>query len=122
MEETGRALSKIDPDTIYERLRTLGHAHSEAKAAFNRLSRLEKPYLAKLVLAALKVHGVSVAHAEKIALASDDYAQFINSMAEAERAKDESLVDYDTAKTWVELARSANANERERLRVLGMVG
>ena len=122
MPDEGKTLSRIDPDSIYERLRTLGHAHSEAKAAFNRLSRLEKPYLAKLALAALKVHGVSVTHAEKIALASDEYAEFITSMAGAERAKDDALVDYDTAKTWVELARSANANERERLRVLGMVG
>lgn len=121
MSDAGRALSKIDPDAIFEKLRALGHAHSEAKAAFNKLQRFEKPYLAKLILEALKTHGISVAHAEKIALASTEYAQFIESMAQAERAKDDALVDYDSAKTWIELARSANANERERLRTLNMV-
>jgi multidrug resistance efflux pump len=121
-EGGGKTLSRIDPDTIYERLRALGKAHAEAKSAFNKLKRFDKALQAKLALEAMRKPGTSVAMADKIALGSDAYSEYLDAMADAEREMDAALIDYDTAKTWVELARSANANERERLRVLGMVG
>lgn len=120
-EGSGKALSRIDPDVLYERLRTLGRIHAEAKSAFNKLKRFDKALQAKLALEAMKTSGTSVAMADKIALGSDAYADYLDAMAAAESAMDTALVDYDSAKTWVELARSANANERERYRVLGLL-
>lgn len=121
MSERSTISSRLDPDKIHERLLDLGRAFADTKEAALLYEKTEKTLLAKLVLRHQRAGARS--HAEAMTLAQAD-PEFEEHVRTGVRAKGDALraeVAYDAADAWIRTAQTVNANERERMKSLGML-
>lgn len=100
---------KLEPDVIYERLTFLGDEWAELNYAAELLEETRKSVMAELA----NQSGESSATAkESFALRHGDYKEFVTKMVKARYNANKAKVKYDSAKVWVDLLRTQNANER----------
>lgn len=99
----------LDANYLYHKLNEAGSAWADLEAAANVLEDTRHAVLARLMLGS---SATSVAAKEMEARASEEYEKHViatqNARAEALKAK----VKYETMKTWIDLQRTAAANER----------
>jgi len=113
-------LDHMNPDRVYERLVRLGDDWADKNAAAQLLEDTTKATLARMVTDAIGQGTTTKAMAEQQALASTEYLEHVTSAVTARQEANRARVRYDAAKIWAELLRSANANQRERMRLAGM--
>lgn len=98
----------MNPLEIHEKLVTLGSAWAEANYAADLLEETKKTELARLMN---KLEGSQAAR-ETEAMANPLYREHIAKMTETRKTANIAKVKYDSAKVWVDLLRTQNANER----------
>jgi|SRR6185369_5679495 len=99
----------MNPQDIHEKLVTLGEAWAEAQAAAELLEENKKPLLSQL---SVECNESSAAAKEAFALRHPDYKKHLDIMVKSRKAANKARVRYDSAKVWVDLLRTLNANER----------
>lgn len=99
----------IDTNDIHEKLVTLGEAWAESQAAAELLEENKKPLLSQL---STECNAESATAKEAYALRHEDYKKHLDIMVKARKAANKAKVRYDSAKVWVDLLRTQNANER----------
>lgn len=110
-------LSSYHPDVLRQRLVDLGEDWADKDAAASLLEETRKTLLAQLA-AGVRASVKSQAEAENYALAHYDYNGHVEAMVEARRVANRAKVNYDAAKVWVEMARTAEATRRTEMRML----
>jgi len=116
-EQSGADLA---PSKVYARLVALGQEWADRNAAAQLYEDTTKSTLARLTLSRMEMGGCSKAQAELEALASRDFTAHVAQAVEARQASNRARVEYDCAKIWAELLRSANANKRTEMQLTGM--
>lgn len=99
----------MNPNDIHEKLVTLGEEWADANAAAELLEENKKPLLSQL---STECNENSATAKESFALRHTDYKKHLEIMVKARKASNKAKVRYDSAKVWVDLLRSQNANER----------
>jgi len=99
----------MNPHDIHEKLVTLGEAWAEAQAAAELLEENKKPLLSQL---STESNESSSSAKEMFALRHPDYKSHLEIMVRARKGANKAKVRYDSAKVWVDLLRTQNANER----------
>lgn len=102
----------FDPDKMYERIVQAGEQWADAEAAASLLEETRKSVLAKLMSEA---DSPTNAGKEMQALASDDYADFVDGMVKARAMANKARVRYDSAKILSELRRSQESTKRAEM-------
>lgn len=102
----------FDPSKIYDQIVTAGETWADAEAAASLLEETRKSVLAKLMNDSAVA---SVAAKEMMALASDDYADFVAGMVKARAAANKARVRYDSARILAELRRSQESTKRAEM-------
>ena len=95
-------LSQYDPDVLRQRLVNLGAAWAEANGVAEMLEQERKSVLAEC---ALKMPGKSMADRLDAALACEEYREHFRAMVSARTKANRARVEYDAARTWVDLVR-----------------
>lgn len=99
----------MNPHEIHEKLVTLGEEWAENQAAAELLEECKKPLISQL---STECNEASATAKEAYALRHADYKKHIEIMVKARKSANKSKVRYDSAKVWVDLLRTQNANER----------
>lgn len=99
----------LSPHDIHEKLVTLGTEWAETNAAADLLEETKKSLIAELMT---ECDEKSSAAKESYALRQKRYREHIEEMITARKLANRAKVKYDTAKVWVDLLRTQNANER----------
>lgn len=107
-------LSTYHPDVLRQRLVDLGEDWADKDSAANLMEETRKTVLAELS-AKSRPNCKSHAEAENAALADAAYAEHIRGMVEARRVANRAKVNYDAARVWVEMARTAEATRRHEM-------
>ena len=102
-------LSSFDPDVLRQRIVALGHDWADANGAAELLEESRKSVLAQY---ALKMPGKSMAERESMALACEEYREHFRAMVSARTKANRARVEYDAARTWVDLVRSMESTRR----------
>lgn len=105
-------LSSFDPDVLHDRIVQLGIDWADKDAAASLLEETRKSILAKLVNESF---GKSMAERESHALADGSYVDHIRSMVKARHVALEAKVKYDSARSWIEMARSLESTRRAEM-------
>lgn len=105
-------MNDIDPNVLRTRYVELGEDWADKDAAASMLEESKKSVLSELTLSA---DGKSMAEREAIALASQGYKEHVRKMVEARRVANRAKVNYDAAKTWVDLARTLESSRRAEM-------
>ena len=103
------ALGKFSPDTLHQRLVTLGEDWAEKQAAADLLEETKKSVLSQI---ALRSNVKSMSEREAHALASPDYREHVAAMVEARKEANKAKINYHAAQAWLDLARSMEATRR----------
>lgn len=103
----------LQPDTIYEKLVTLGDAWADSYAAAELLEETKKSVLAEIMT---ECNEKSTSAKETYALHSDRYIDHLEKMVSAKRSANRAKVKYDSAKVWAELKRTEAANLRATMK------
>jgi hypothetical protein len=106
------ALSRLDPDQLYQKLIDTGEIWTDRDAAANLLEETKKAVLAQLTVLA---SGKSMAEREASALSSDTYRGHLEKMVEARRLALAAKVKYDGIRTWIDMMRSVEATKRQEM-------
>ena len=103
---------KLDAEQIYAKLIKAGEEWADAEAAADVLEQTKRSMLAKLMndcpLAAIGAK-------EMIALADEEYIEFVKGMVAARKTANKARVRYDSAKALSELRRSEESTRRAEL-------
>lgn len=99
----------LDANVLYHKLNEAGSEWADLEAAANVLEDTRHAVLARLMLAS---DAPSVAAREMEARASAEYEQHVRATQEAKAKALKARVKYDTMRVWVDLQRTAAANER----------
>ena len=99
----------FDADKAYDSIVRAGEDWADKQAAADLLEETRKSVLAKLMLAA---DGTTQGQREMLALADDEYTNFVTGMVSARKAANKARVRYDSAKVLAELRRSQEATRR----------
>ena len=99
------------PDELYEQLTRLGTDWADKNSAALLLKENKKSILAQVTLQYLS-KSKTIKQAETMAEADGDYMKHIQNMVAAERASNIARVNYDAMRTYVDLYRTQQANER----------
>lgn len=110
----------LDPNEIHHKLVEAGEAWADANAAAALWEETQKGFLAQLTARASNGASRSHAAAQNDALGSQEYQTHCRNMVLARRDANKARVRYDSAKMWVELLRSANANRRTEMALGGI--
>jgi hypothetical protein len=121
MPDGGNAFQGLSAHQIFQRLCVMGEEWAEQDAAARLYEELENSRLAQLTLEVIAAERCSRVQAEQTAQASDEYQQHIRDMVEARRKANRLKVRWESAKMWVELMRSQNANRRAEMGLGGLV-
>lgn len=105
----------LNPTEITERIRLAGEDWSDLDAAASLLEETKKTVLAELMNKEENA-GMSVAARESLAMASKEYKTHLASMVEARRLANRARVKYDSARTWTDLVRTAEATARQEMK------
>lgn len=100
---------EFNPRKIYETLVKLGTDWADTDATASLFEENKKSVLAQI---AATSNESSVAAKESFALRHEDYIRHIGSMVEARKEANRARVKYESGKTFVELLRTKEANER----------
>lgn len=120
MRPEDNAFAGMNPDAIMLRLIELGEEHAEKLAIWRFYEDLEKSLLAQLTIK--RMNGdKSRAQAEQEARACDEYTKHVRAGISAELNANKARVRYDSAKVWVDLMRSTNANRRAEMQMGGLI-
>jgi hypothetical protein len=104
-----------DPRSLTDRLIEAGEKWSDLNAAAEMLEETKKTLLAQITSGFMAEQSMSVAKAETLALASNEYGRHLKAMVEARQLANKARVRYDSGKAFVELARSAEATRRSEM-------
>lgn len=102
----------FDPARMYEQIIAAGETWADAEAAAALLEETRKTVLAKEMNVAASA---SIAGKEMLALASDEYRNFVEGMVKARAAANKARVRYDSAKILAELRRSQESTKRAEM-------
>jgi hypothetical protein len=100
---------EFNPRKIYETLTKLGTEWADAQATSELLDETRKSVLAQL---ANESNESSMAAKENYALRHEEYRRHLEAMVNAKKVANRARVKYDSAKVYVELLRTKEANER----------
>ena len=105
-------LSSFDPNVLRQRIIDLGVAWAEANGAAELLEEARKSVLAEHTN---KMPGKS--HAERLdgALACEPYREHFRAMVAARTKANRARVEYEAARTWVDLVRSLESTRRQEM-------
>lgn len=103
------ALGKFNPDTLHQRLVTLGEDWAEKQAAADLLEETKKSVLSQI---AVTSNAKSATEREQYALATPQYREHLAAMVEARKEANKAKVNYHAAQAWLDLARSMEATRR----------
>lgn len=115
VSQSERPLSQYHPDVLRQRLVDLGEDWADKDAAASLYEETKKSALAKLIVAS---QAKTMAEREAQALQSPEYGMHLEAMVEARKVANRAKVNYDAAKVWVEMARTAEATRRTEMRML----
>lgn len=104
----------FNPEAIAAAVNRAGEQWADAQAAADLLEETRKSVLAKL---SLEAAGGSVAAREMIALASQEYQDFLAGMVKARQAANKAKVRYSSAQVFAELRRSEESTKRAEMRL-----
>jgi hypothetical protein len=99
----------FDPEIAYDALIRAGEDWADKQAAAELLEETKKSVLARLMISA---DATSQGQREMLALADEEYTDFITGMVTARKAANKARVRYDSAKVLAELRRSQEATRR----------
>lgn len=102
----------LNPAEVYERLVREGDVWADALEAAELLEETKSSVLAELMSG---LEG-SMASREMEARRNQKYKDHVTSMVKARKSANRAKVRFDAAKTWAELLRTKNANDRVTLR------
>lgn len=102
------------PAEISQRVAKAGHEWSDKDYAASLLEESRKRLRSQLSLKYVKEAG-SVAKAEIMAEASDEYGGHIQKMCEARRVANHARVNYDSGRMWSDLVRTQEATKRAEM-------
>ena len=100
---------ELDANYLYHKLTEAGNEWADAQAAYNVLDDTKHTVLAKLTLSS---GATSVAAREVEARASEEFINHVKATQEAFAKSLKAKVKYDSMKIWIDLQRTAAANER----------
>lgn len=103
---------KLDAEQIYHTLIKSGEEWADAEAAADILERTRESVLAKLMN---ECKETAVAAKKTIALADQEYIDFVTGMVQARKIANKAKVRYESAKTLSELRRSEESTRRAEL-------
>lgn len=103
----------FDPREITERLRLAGENWADREAAASLLEETRKTVLAELMN---QLEG-SVASRESVALADPSYRLHLVNMVTARKEANRAKVNFDSAKAWIELTRTAESSRRAEMKL-----
>jgi hypothetical protein len=101
----------FDPYKLAQQLLEHGSEWADKNAAADVLEETRKTLRSQIALKFLPDAG-SVAKAEMMAEATQEYIDHVRSMVEARRASNIARCQYDTDKTYIEMVRSQESTER----------
>lgn len=101
----------IDTDALCDEAESAGFAWADAKAAFEALEQTRKSVLAQGMKGYFE-EGMAGNKAETMALADDQYLEFVRRMVKAGHTADRARVRFDILKTRIELLRTNASTER----------
>lgn len=108
-----------DPGEILEQFRLLGEDMADKKAAYEYLDDMKKVTVARLKTNALSTgQATSDSAAERMALSSSSYGDFINQLKEARENFFRALVAYTAEDKRIEMLRSLESSVRSQLNKL----
>ncbi|HEX3156739.1 MAG TPA: hypothetical protein VHV32_19070 [Candidatus Angelobacter sp.] len=102
----------LDPDKAYDALIRAGESWADAEAAAALLEETRKSMLAKLMNESAVA---SIAGKEMVALASEEYREYVDGMVKARAAANKARVRYDSAKVLAELRRTKESTRRAEM-------
>lgn len=105
----------LDAHKVFERLTAAGETWADAKAAFDALDATSSALKSKLMM---RFEG-SVASREMEALASQEWADHIERLKEANAAAIKARVRWESSKIFIELHRDQTAAERILMKQVG---
>jgi len=108
-------LAHYDPDKIFEALETAAEEWANADYESRLLEELQKSRLAQITLANMG-NGKSNVQAEREALASEDYQEYVRGLAAAKRKSIRAKARYDNLKALSDARRTEQASMRELTR------
>jgi hypothetical protein len=100
---------ELDANALYYKLTEAGNEWAELQAAYNVLDDTKNTVLAKLTLSS---SASSVAAREVEARASEQFIEHVKATQKAFADSLKAKVKYDSMKIWIDLQRTAAANER----------
>lgn len=104
----------LEPNTIYRKMVEAGESWAEANYAAELLEETKKTLVSQL---STESGETSISAKEAFALRHPSYKIHVQNMCEARRDANKAKVKYDSLKTWVEVVRTKEANERAANRV-----
>jgi hypothetical protein len=102
----------MNPEKIYEKLITQGELWAVAHAAAHQLEDQTKSILATTTIMAKETEQCSVSEAERIALMSAEYRDHLRHTIDARKVANIEKVRYEGIKTWIDMMRTKESNER----------
>ena len=102
----------FDPDKTFAALIQSGDAWADAEAAAQLLEETRKTVLAKLMS---ESQATTVGAREMLALANQEYIDFVAGMVSARKAANKALVRYKSAGVLAELRRSQESTRRAEM-------
>jgi hypothetical protein len=102
----------FDPDKAFDALVKAGEDWADKQAAAELLEETKKSVLARLMISA---DATSQGQREMLALADEQYTEFVTGMVSARKAANKARVRYDSAKVLAELRRSQEATRRSEM-------
>lgn len=104
----------LDADRLALAIAKAGEAWADAEAAAQLLEETKKSMLAKAMSDST---AASIAAKEMMALASEEYVDFVNGMVKARQAANKARVRYDSSKILAELRRSQESTRRAEAQI-----
>jgi len=102
----------INPNEVYEKLRLSGEEWAEADYLASLFEETRRSLKSKLMVGSGET---SVAKAEMVAEANDEYREHIKKMVDLRRLAIRAKVKYDSVKAWVEMTRTLEASNRAQM-------
>lgn len=108
----------MDLNRMHQRLIELGEDWADKNSSADLLEESRKSVRAQIAMHYM-TEAKTAAKAEMMAEADDGYVEHVKAMVEARRKANLAKVNYEAAKTWIELSRTKEATRRTELQTLG---
>lgn len=110
-------MKEIDPDAVFHKINSAGHAWVGLNAKARLLEDCEKSELSQIIQENIKNGAKSMAAAESEARADQRTFDYICNKTNARQAADEAKVTYEAAKVWWEAQRTLAATLRQEIKM-----